>query len=221
MKADDVLEFWFQQCRPWQWFRRRDSFDELVRQRFRECVERALAGDLNHWCCAPSSGLALVLLLDQFPRQIWRSKAKAFAGDPQALKLSQATLERGWIAAEPQRPRRQFWLMPQLHSEDISVVRAVIPLLERHVDEATADVACRHLAELERFGRYPRRNLALARMSSSEETAFLKAAPGSRPGSVLPPQSMRPVENAGDGHGPAGAKPHRGAAGAEANGSAR
>ena len=69
--------------------------------------------------------------------------------------------------------------MPQLHSEDISVVRAVIPLLERHVDEATADVACRHLAELERFGRYPRRNLALGRMRSLEETALLNAVPGS------------------------------------------
>ena len=180
MTADDVLEFWFQQCRPWQWFRRRDSFDALVRERFSEAVERALAGDLNHWCCAPSSGLALMLLLDQFPRQIWRGESKAFAGDPQALQLSLEALERGLIAAESQRPRRQFWLMPQLHSEDVSVVRAVIPLLERHVDEATANVACRHLAELERFGRYPRRNLALVRMSSLEETAFLNAVPGSR-----------------------------------------
>ena len=127
MSAEEVLEFWFQQCRPWQWFRRRDSFDALVRERFGEAVECALAGDLNHWSCAPSSGLALVLLLDQFPRQIWRGEAKAFAGDPQALQLSLEALERGWIAAESQRPRRQFWLMPQLHSEDISVLRAVIP----------------------------------------------------------------------------------------------
>ena len=87
-------------------------------------------GELNHWSCARSSGLALVLLLDQFPRQIW--------------------------------------LMPQLHSEDISLVRAVIPMLERHVDEVNANVACRHLAEMERFGRHPRRNLALGRMSSPE-----------------------------------------------------
>ena len=61
MSADDVLEFWFQQCRPWQWFRRRDSFDALVRERFGEAVERALAGELDHWSCGPSSGLALVL----------------------------------------------------------------------------------------------------------------------------------------------------------------
>ena len=100
MNADDVLDFWFQQCRPWQWFRRRDSFDELVRQRFRESVEYSLARDLNHWSCAPSSGLALVLLLDQFPRQIWRGEAKAFAGDPHALQLSRDALEQGWIAAE-------------------------------------------------------------------------------------------------------------------------
>ena len=221
MKADEVLAFWFQQCRPWQWFRRRDSFDALVRERFGEAVECALVGDLNHWSCAPSSGLAQVLLLDQFPRQIWRGEAKAFAGDPQALQLSLAALERGWIAAESQRARRQFWLMPLLHSEDTIVVAQAIPLLEHFADAATADVARRHLAELERFGRYPRRNLALARMSSPEESAFLNAVPGSRPGSASPPQSMRRVENAGDGHGPAGAKPHRGVAGAEANGSAR
>ena len=79
MSADDVLEFWFQQCRPWQWFRRRDSFDALVRERFAEAVERALAGELDHWRCGSSSGLALVLVLDQFTRQIWRGQAQAFA----------------------------------------------------------------------------------------------------------------------------------------------
>ena len=60
MSAEDVLEFWFQQCHPWQWFRRRDSFDALVRERFSEAVERALAGELDHWSCGPSSGLALI-----------------------------------------------------------------------------------------------------------------------------------------------------------------
>ena len=106
MSADEVLEFWFQQCRPWQWFRRRDSFDALVRERFAEAVERALAGELDHWSCGPSSGLALVLLLDQFTRQIWRGQAPAFAGDPQALTLGLEALEQGWIAAESQRSRR-------------------------------------------------------------------------------------------------------------------
>ena len=100
MSADDVLKFWFQKCRPWQWFCRRNSFDALVRGRFGEAVERALSRELDHWSCGPSSDLALVLLLDQFTRQIRRGHAQAFAGDPQALKLSLDELERGWIAAE-------------------------------------------------------------------------------------------------------------------------
>ena len=85
MSADEVLEFWFQQCRPWQWFRRRDSFDALVRDRFSALAEMALAGELQAWADHPSSGLALVLLLDQFSRQIWRGEAKAFSGDRQAV----------------------------------------------------------------------------------------------------------------------------------------
>ena len=174
MSADDVLKFWFQKCRPWQWFCRRNSFDALVRERFGEAVERALSGELDHWSCWPSSGLALVLLLDQFTRQIWRGHAQAFAGDPQALKLSLDELERGWIAAESQRPRRQFWLMPLLHSEHHKLVAQAIPLLEQFADVATADVARRHLIQLRRFGRYPHRNAALRRVSSQEEVVFMQ-----------------------------------------------
>ena len=88
MTADDVLHFWFQQCRPWQWFCRRDSFDALVSDRFGALVERALAGDLHEWADRPSSALALVLLLDQFSRQIWRGQARAFSGDQQALAVA-------------------------------------------------------------------------------------------------------------------------------------
>ena len=174
MSAEDVLEFWFQQCRPWQWFRRSYSFDSMVRARFGEAVECALAGELDDWSCRSSSGLALVLLLDQFTRQIWRGQAQAFAGDLQALKLSLKALERGWVVAESQRPLRQFWLMPLLHSEDISVVAQAIPLLEQFADVATADVARRHLLQLQRFGRYPHRNAALGRVSSPEEVVFMQ-----------------------------------------------
>ena len=89
MTADDVLHFWFQQCLPWQWFRRRASFDGLVRNRFAALVERALVGELDAWADSPADGLTLVLLLDQFIRQIWRDEAKAFAGDQQAQALSE------------------------------------------------------------------------------------------------------------------------------------
>ena len=115
-----------------------------------------------------------MLLLDQFTRQIWRGQAQAFAGDPQALKLSLEALERGWIAGESQRPRRQFWLMPLLHSEEHKLVAQAIPLLEQFADVATADVARRHLLQLQRFGRYPHRNPALGRASSSDEVLFME-----------------------------------------------
>ena len=171
MTADDVLHFWFQQCRPWQWFRRRDSFDALVRNRFAVLVEKALAGELDAWADYPTGGLALVLLLDQFSRQIWRGEARAFAGDRQAQQLSQEALQRGWVQDEAERARRQFWLMPLLHSEEEETVAQAIPLLERWVDAATAEVARRNLMLLRRFGRYPRRNAALGRISSSVEIA--------------------------------------------------
>ena len=178
MTADDVLEFWFHQCRPWQWFRRRDSFDALVRDRFGGLVERAVVGNLLEWQDRPCSALALVLLLDQFSRQIWRDEAKAFSGDRQALAVAQMGLQQGWVASEPQRPRRQFWLMPLLHSEEHHVVAQAIPLLEQFADAATADIARRNLIQLQRFGRYPQRNAALGRSSSQKEVLFLEDVSG-------------------------------------------
>ena len=171
-----ILTFWFQQCQPWQWFRRSGSFDECVRERFADLVELALAGDLKDWEAEPSSGLALVLLLDQFSRQIWRGQARAFAGDQRALQLSRRSLGRGWIAAEPHQAKRQFWLMPMLHSEDPAMVSQAIHLLELHADRATANVARRNLEQLQRFGRYPRRNVALKRANTASERDFLLPA---------------------------------------------
>ena len=171
--GDGVLDFWFQQCKPWQWFRRDANFDALVRERFGELTNEALDGGLKQWEDSPQLCLALVLLLDQFARQLWRDHARAFSGDQRALRLSQQALHQGWIDCEIERARRQFWLMPMLHSENRAIVRAAIPLLELHSDAATAAVARRNLDQLERFGRYPRRNAALKRPSSDAELQFL------------------------------------------------
>ena len=156
-QAKAVLQFWFEDCRPWQWFRQRDGFDALVSKRFGSLVELALAGQLERWGERSNTGLALVLLLDQFTRQVYRGRPQAFSGDAQALGLSKRALANGWIAAEPQRARRQFWLMPMLHSENALVVKQAIPLLERFADTGTADLARANLAELQRHGHYRRR----------------------------------------------------------------
>ena len=103
----------------------------------------------------------------------------AFAGDPQALALSLRAVERGWLEAEPEQARRQFWLMPQMHAEDLAVQEAALPLFERFCDPRTADFARRHRDVIARFGRFPHRNAALGRVSGAEELAFLQT-PGAR-----------------------------------------
>ena len=94
-QADELLAFWFVETRPRQWFAKDAAFDGLVRDRFLELTRQALAGDLETWDAEAPGGLALVLLLDQFPRQIWRDTAMAFAGDPHALALSLRGVEKG------------------------------------------------------------------------------------------------------------------------------
>ncbi len=176
--AAAVVRFWFEETLPRQWFGKDPDFDARLRERFLSLTRQAIAGELGGWAGDPQSGLALVLLLDQFPRQIWRGTAHAFAGDGQALALSRQAVDLGWLEAEPEQARRQFWLMPQMHAEDLAVQDASLPLFERFTDARTADFARRHRDVIARFGRFPHRNAALGRVSSAEELAFLQT-PGS------------------------------------------
>ncbi|MFM7513568.1 MAG: DUF924 family protein [Cyanobium sp.] len=160
-QAADVLEFWFVQSRPRQWFAKDLAFDALLRERFLALTRQAIARALDPWGTEPAGGLALVLLLDQFPRQIWCDTGMAFAGDPQALALSLKAVELGWLEDEPEQARRQFWLMPLMHSEELAVQEAALPLFEQFSDPRTADFARRHGDVIARFGRFPHRNAAL------------------------------------------------------------
>ena len=143
-QAAEVLEFWFGDIQPRQWFAKDPAFDALLRERFLGLTRRAIAGELDAWGAEAAGGLALVLLLDQFPRQIWRDTAMAFAGDRQALTLSLRAVERGWVEAEPEQARRQFWLMQLMHSEDLAVQEAALPLFEQFTDSRTMDFARKH-----------------------------------------------------------------------------
>tara|TARA_B100001173_G_scaffold244133_1_gene214222 strand:+ start:755 stop:1264 length:510 start_codon:yes stop_codon:yes gene_type:complete len=161
--AEDILRFWFEECKPWQWFRSDLDFDRSVSERFRPLVEAAQEQGLIDWEVSQTSSLALVLLLDQFSRQIWRDQARAFQGDLRAQRLSHLALDQHWLEHEPQKARRQFWLMPLLHAERLETVNKAIPLLERWVDISTADVARRNRDMLIKHGRYPWRDGALGR----------------------------------------------------------
>ena len=176
--AASVLRFWFEECRPRHWFAKDVAFDALVRERFGALTRLALVGWLDGWGEESPSALALVLLLDQFTRHIWRGEARAFAGDAQAIQLSLVAEVRGWLDQEPEQARRQFWLMPRMHAEDLAVQHASLPLFDRYTDPRTHAMARRHRDVIARFGRFPHRNAALGRTSTPAEREFLQT-PGS------------------------------------------
>ncbi|WP_415410179.1 DUF924 family protein [Synechococcus sp. A10-1-5-9] len=159
-EADGILRFWFEDCHPWQWFRHNPHFDLNIKERFGDLCYSAQAGDLADWTQDAASALALVLLLDQFSRHVWRGELRAFAGDARAVILSRDSLRQGWVQRETERARRQFWLMPLLHSEDIETVESAIPLLEEWADDDTARIARHHREVLLRHGHYPWRKSA-------------------------------------------------------------
>jgi uncharacterized protein (DUF924 family) len=174
----DVLDFWFEQSTPKQWFNKSRSFDEAIALRFAGLVHTALAGQLRGEPDGSQDCLALILVLDQFPRHIFRGTPKAFDGDKQALRLSQFAVASGWLDQTVQPSHRQFLLMPMMHSEDVKVQHASLPLFERYTDANTSRFAKRHCEIIERFGRFPHRNSVLGRVSSADEIEFLKQ-PGS------------------------------------------
>jgi uncharacterized protein (DUF924 family) len=175
---DDIIKFLFIETEPKQWFVKSESFDRLVAKRFEATVIQALKGELDDWGQQPKSCLALILLLDQFTRQIYRDTPQAFASDAKALALSQSADQKGWVQNSHDMNHRRFFLMPMMHSESLAVQQLSLPLFATHTDESTLDFAQRHCDIVDRFGRFPHRNKILERESSLEELAFLEQ-PGS------------------------------------------
>lgn len=184
----DVLEFWFGapdspefgRYRR-QWFERSDAFDGLCRERFLATHEAAAAGKLDAWADRPLAALALVVTLDQFPRNMFRATPRAFATDARALAAARGIVSRGLDA--PYMPaQRWFAYLPFEHAEDLAAQRESLEVFERlRGDPASASpiaYAMRHYAVIERFGRFPHRNALLGRASTPAELAFL-ATPGS------------------------------------------
>ena len=168
----NILHFWFVETSPEFWFKKDDDFDALLESRFGKAVREALAGRLDHWANDADGCLALILLLDQFTRNIFRNSARAFSGDEMALALSLRCVERQYL--EPgQAVRCQFMLMPMMHSEDIDVQDASLPLFETYTSKITHNYALKHRNTISRFGRFPHRNGLLGRPSSAEEKMFL------------------------------------------------
>jgi len=179
-----VLEFWFGPApgvRRKNWFARDPGFDGEIRDAFLDDYRRARSGALDGWREAPESCLALVLLLDQFPRNMFRGAPEAFAGDAQGLAAARHAVAQGFDAGMAPE-RRLFLYLPFEHSERLEDQRESLRLMEafrgRPGLEDVFDYAGRHLRVIERFGRFPHRNAILGRPSTPEELEFL-AQPGS------------------------------------------
>ncbi len=173
--AQDVLGFWFGSDRK-AWFEKNPAFDDEIRRRFLSLYEHGAAGMLSDWRQTPAGCLALVVLLDQFPRNMFRGSARAFAADALALETARQALDlrfdQGLSVDE-----RTFLYLPFEHSESLADQARACELMQPLGNEVYR-YAVRHKEIVERFGRFPHRNAALARASTPQEVAFLKE-PGS------------------------------------------
>jgi len=188
----DVLEFWFGELsgpsdfKPEKaklWWGGGDAIDTEIRQRFGALVASANAGELDAWLDAPESALALVILLDQFSRNLGRGTPEAFSSDTAALAACEKAIERGFD--QKLRPiERGFLYMPMMHAEDRSVAERSVTtyqqlsrFIEEHCPDGHPDAlahAVEHAEIVRRFGRYPHRNEILGRESTAEELRFLE-----------------------------------------------
>jgi len=168
-----VLEFWFDPRQRSRWFASDPQLDEELRSRFGRLREQAAQGRLDDWRQWTEGVLALILLLDQFSRNLFRGDAEAFRTDPQARALARdiiGTPREAELSAE----QRAFLYMPLMHSEELTDQDQSVALFAALGQAASHDYARRHREVILRFGRFPRRNAALGRNSTPEELAFLR-----------------------------------------------
>ena len=174
-RASEVLRFWFEEHAQ-DWFVKDPAFDRAIRDRFLAWHEAAAAGQLAHWADGARSCLALVILLDQFPRNMFRGEARAFATDALARAAARVILRRGWDEQMPQA-EQLFAYLPFEHSESLEDQLLSCELM-KDFDAEQQRYARRHREIIERFGRFPHRNDLLGRESTAAEIEFLKQ-PGS------------------------------------------
>ena len=173
---DTVLRFWFEEHGGSDWFNGGDEFDQKIRDRFLSVYEQGAAGGLDDWRQSALGCVALCLVLDQFPRNLFRGDPRSFATDAAALAVSNHAIAQGYdLDPALDGHHRMFLYLPLEHSEDIDDQRRCLELVrERIGDETYIDFADRHLQIIERFGRFPHRNAVLGRTNTEEEAEYLK-----------------------------------------------
>ncbi|WP_166837865.1 DUF924 family protein [Rheinheimera pleomorphica] len=174
---ETVLQFWFNEISPQQWWIKDAAFDQFISKRFSLTLQQAAAGELYPWRQTAQGRLAEIIVLDQFSRNIYRDTAKAFAHDAMALVLAQEAVASGALL-QLNADERNFLLMPYMHSESAVIHQQAELLFKQYAPDNNYQFELKHKAIIDRFGRYPHRNNILARSSTAEEVEFLKL-PGS------------------------------------------
>ena len=191
IEPSDVLEFWFgpegvvddHTARSQLWFTPSTEFDDQIRTQFGKAIQSAMTGELSHWCASPEGTLGLVLLLDQFTRNVFRGSAKAFQADSLTVTLVREAIDRKHDRVlDP--VRRSFLYLPLEHSEDLEDQKQCVELFTQLEQECAGtdlekaaqvwlSYAVDHFVIIERFGRFPHRNALLGRSSTPEEVSYL------------------------------------------------
>lgn len=174
-KYQDVIDFWFNELNPNQWYEKDSQLDLKMAERFIALHSSVVAGECSSWRNEPMGRLAEVLVIDQFSRNIYRDDAKSFIYDPMALVLAQEAI-RGEYHKNLEPKYKQFLYMPYMHSESNMIHNSAMLLFSEPGLEESFDFELKHKSIIERFGRYPYRNQILGRTSTPEEIEFLKQA---------------------------------------------
>ncbi|WP_016956678.1 DUF924 family protein [Catenovulum agarivorans] len=168
-----VLDFWFIELEPNQWWVKDLELDALIERRFGDLHQQAAAGKLVDWRDNPQASLAEIIVLDQFSRNIYRDKADSFAHDALALALAQLAVAKGFDL-KLNDTERSFLYLPYMHSESAAVHSTAVELYQTLGLANNLEFELKHKAIIDRFGRYPHRNTILGRVSTDEEQEFLK-----------------------------------------------
>lgn len=175
--ASEINAFWLNEVGPAKWYATDDQLDAEIRERFMQPWQRAKAGELDCWITRPQSALALTILLDQFPRNMFRDDKTAFSTDCKALAFAKKAIALGHDLVVDE-PERQFFYLPLMHSECIvdqdRCVRLFVTRMPK-TGENNLSYAKEHRDVIRKFGRFPYRNTTLGRESSGQEQEFLRA----------------------------------------------
>ena len=174
MQAQDIIDFWFADETRKLWFDSTPEFDAELRQRFLRTWQQAGRGELDGWMQTPKGCVALAIVLDQFPLNMFRGSADSYATEARAREVARAAIDRGFDS-ELEDAHKAFLYMPFMHSEALEDQQLALRLFDQPGLESNLRFARHHHDIVSRFGRFPHRNAALGRDSSEAEIAYLNS----------------------------------------------